>query len=63
VFGFYNGYELLDEAEAKLTPSATNICNSYSSRLGYLRQGNRVKVLWGDDACEEVVVPGGDLAF
>lgn len=26
-------------------------------------QGNRVKVLWGDEACEEVVVPGGELAF
>src|ERR1035437_8796838 len=25
------------------------------------RQGNRVKVLCGDEACEEIVVPGGDL--
>ena len=25
-------------------------------------QGNRVKELCGDKACEEIVVPGGDLA-
>jgi hypothetical protein len=25
-------------------------------------QGNRVKKLCGDEACEEVVVPGGDFA-
>jgi hypothetical protein len=26
------------------------------------RQGNRVKKLCGDEACEEVVIPGGDFA-
>ena len=25
-------------------------------------QGNRVKELCGDEACEEVVIPGGDFA-
>jgi hypothetical protein len=25
-------------------------------------QGNRVKKLCGDEACEEVVIPGGDFA-
>ena len=25
-------------------------------------QGNRVKRLCGDEACEEVVIPGGDFA-
>jgi hypothetical protein len=27
-----------------------------------LNQGNRVKKLCGDKACEEVVIPGGDVA-
>jgi hypothetical protein len=26
-------------------------------------QGNRVKELWGEQACEELVVPGGDFAL
>jgi len=26
------------------------------------RQGNRVKASRGDEACEEIVVPGGDFA-
>lgn len=30
--------------------------------LGEKRQGNRVKGSCCDEACEEVVVPGGDLA-
>jgi hypothetical protein len=28
----------------------------------HLGQGNRVKKLCGDEACEEVVIPGGDFA-
>ena len=27
-----------------------------------LKQGNRVKKLCGDEACKEVVIPGGDFA-
>jgi hypothetical protein len=29
----------------------------------YGAQGNRVKKSSGEEACEEVVVPGGDFAF
>ena len=32
------------------------------SILAILVQGNRVKELCGDEACEEVVIPGGDFA-
>jgi hypothetical protein len=32
-------------------------------RQGRVRQGNRVKELCGDEACEEVVVPGGGFAL
>jgi len=31
-------------------------------RTGTDRQGNRVKGSCGDEACEEIVVPGGDFA-
>jgi hypothetical protein len=43
-------------------PLLTRVAPKPAHQSDHCRQGNRVKKLCGDEACEEVVIPGGDFA-
>ena len=54
--------QALSLADQWVQPSPASCQHLYGESLCHAVQGNRVKVSCGDEACEEVVVPGGNLA-
>jgi len=52
-----------DSAQYPKNPKSVFDAFWKTKAFGLVHQGNRVKNSCGYEACEEVVVPGGDFAF